>query len=189
MKYILASSSPRRKKLMQEIASDFLIDVSDVDESADKGLPPVDLVETLAYKKGEVVHQRHYDDLVISADTVVVINNKVIGKPTDKEDAKRILRTLSGKEHYVYTGCAFFYKNIHHVFNVKTSVFFNELSDELIDKYVKSGSPLDKAGGYGIQDNESFPIVNRIEGDYYNVVGFPVPEIKKQLESFLELIK
>ena len=188
MKYILASSSPRRKKLMEEISSDFLIDVSEVDETIPSGYSPIQAVEYLAHKKGEVVHNRHYDDLVISADTIVVFNNEIIGKPKDEDDTRRILKELSGNKHYVYTGCAFFYKENVHVFNVKTDVYFCELDDELIEKYIASKSPLDKAGAYGIQDNDVYHLIDHIDGDLNNVIGFPTPIIKEELKEFLNKI-
>ena len=185
MQIILASSSPRRKKLMEEISKDFLIDVSDVDESINKKMSPEDMVQALSIRKGEVVHNRHYEDIVISADTVVAFKGEIIGKPKDEADARRILRLLSGEKHEVYTGVSLFYKEYRHTFYVETLVYFNDLSDELINNYVATGSPLDKAGAYGIQDNDSFPLVNRIEGDLDNVIGFPVNDIKTHLRDFI----
>lgn len=185
MQIVLASSSPRRKKLMEEISKDFIVDVSDVDETITKKLSPQDMVQTLSIRKGEVVHNRHYEDIVISADTVVAFKNEIIGKPKDEKDAKRILKLLSGEKHEVYTGVSLFYKEYRHTFYVETLVYFNKLNDELIDSYVASGSPLDKAGAYGIQDNDIYPIVDKIDGDLKNVIGFPVDDIKEHLRDFI----
>ena len=123
---------------------------------------------------------------MISADTIVVIDNKIIGKPTDAEDAKRILRLLSDKVHYVYTGYAIHYQDKSYVDVVESKVIFNKLNEQLIDRYVKSGSPLDKAGAYGVQDNKIFPIVKEVQGSMSNVIGFPYEDIKKKIEEVLD---
>ena len=177
MRFVLASKSPRRKELMKLISSDFIVVTEDIDEESSYKLPPIKAVEDIAKRKGEAVNKYYPDDLIISADTIVVINNQIIGKPTDKQDAKRILRLLSGKSHFVHTGFRVKYLNKEIVSHVTSEVIFNELSDELIDKYVASGSPLDKAGAYGVQDNEKFPIIKKVIGSIDNVVGFPVKEI------------
>ena len=186
MRYILASKSPRRKDLMKFISSDFLIAIEDIDESSSYNLSPIEAVKDIAKRKGEAVYKSYPDDLVISADTIVVLDNKIIGKPKDEEDAIKILEELSNKTHYVYTGFAIHYQNKLIVDVVETKVVFNKLDDKLIKDYVKSGSPLDKAGAYGIQDNESFPIIKNIIGSYDNVVGFPVKEIKEKIEEIVK---
>ena len=180
---ILASASPRRQELIKQITSDFTIITADIDEDKSYVLSPLNAVLDIAKRKGEKIHADHYDDLVISADTIVVHKNKIIGKPTDAEDAKKILRELSGEMHEVITAYCLFKKDklIEHY--VISKVFFNKLSDELIDEYVKTGSPLDKAGAYGVQDNDKFPIVKEIQGSITNVIGFPVDEIKKDFLS------
>ena len=183
MRYVLASSSPRRKELMKSISSSFLIDVSNVDESVPDTLSPKEAVREISFRKGEVVAKRHKDDIVISADTIVVLDSLIIGKPKDKEDAKRILRLLSDKEHHVYTSYHIFYKGQAIQNTVDSSVYFNKLNDKLINEYVATGSPLDKAGAYGIQDNEKYPIVKKITGSINNVIGFPVEEIIESLKN------
>lgn len=183
MRYVLASSSPRRKELMKFISSSFLIDVSNVDESVPDTLSPKEAVREISYRKGEVVAKRHKDDIVISADTIVVLNNLIIGKPKDEEDAKKILRLLSDKEHHVYTSYHIFYKGQTIQNTVDSSVYFNKLNDKLINEYVATGSPLDKAGAYGVQDNEKYPIVKKITGSINNVIGFPVEEIIESLKN------
>ena len=183
MEYVLASSSPRRKELMKEISEVFSIDVSNVDETVDESLSPVDAVKTIALRKGEAVKVRHPNEVVISADTIVVIDNMIIGKPVDEKDAVRILKLLSGRTHVVYTAYCIFYKDKFIEEVVESSVTFNKLSDELIKEYVASKSPLDKAGAYGVQDNDNFNIIKEIKGSLTNVIGFPVEDIKVSLNS------
>lgn len=185
MRYVLASKSPRRKDLMKFISSDFLVATEDIDEEKSYILSPIDAVKDIAFRKGEAVYKSYPDDLVISADTIVVIDNQIIGKPIDKIDAFNILKKLSDREHKVYTGYAIHYHNKCYVDIVETTVIFNKLSDELINSYIESGSPMDKAGAYGYQDNEKFPIVKKIIGSINNVIGFPVEEIKKKIEEIL----
>lgn len=177
--YILASKSPRRQELLKHIISDFKIIVSNVDENKIKAFP-YDLPLELSKAKAKAVFINYPNDVVIAADTVVIVNNEVLGKPINDEDAKRMLHLLSNKTHDVVTGFTIISKEKTISKSVLTKVTFNELSDELINAYVKSGSPKDKAGAYGIQDKE-FPLIKNIEGSYYNVVGLPLEELKKYL--------
>ncbi len=186
MRFVLASKSPRRQELMKLISSDFIVAVEDIDEESSYKLSPILAVEDIAKRKGEAVDIHYPNDLIISADTIVVLNNQIIGKPADKSDAKRILKELSNKSHYVHTGFRIKYLNKEIVSHVTSEVIFNELSDELIDKYIASGSPLDKAGAYGVQDNKKFPIIKKVIGSVDNVIGFPVKEI---LEAIKEIKK
>ena len=183
--YVLASQSPRRKELMKKISSSFLVDPSNVSEDNPKGNTPIEIVKYLAYIKGKEVKTRHENDLIISADTIVVCNGQIIGKPSDSEDAKRILKLLSGHTHEVYTAFHLFYLDKEEEGLVKSTVSFNKLDDELINAYVASGSPLDKAGAYGIQDNDKFPIIKKLTGSLDNVIGFPVKEIKQSIKELL----
>lgn len=183
---ILASASPRRKELMEkEISPSFQIIVSDIDEtiSFQKFKDVRDIVKDISLRKCLAVAKDHPNDLVIAADTVVVLDDEIIGKPKDKEDAYRILKELSNREHYVYTGYALHQgeKLVQGI--TKSSVFFNELSDELIRAYIASGSPMDKAGAYGIQDYQDFPLVKRTEGSVNNIIGFPTEDIKRDLKK------
>ena len=184
--YVLASQSPRRKELMKKISSSFLVDPSNVEENIPEGLTPVQVVKYLAEIKGKEVKSRHQDDLVISADTIVVFNDQIIGKPVNKEDAKRILQILSDNTHEVYTAYHIFYQDQEIDNAVRSVVAFNRLEDSLIDKYIESGSPLDKAGAYGIQDNKKFHIIKKLTGSKDNVIGFPVKEIKKSIRAILD---
>lgn len=183
MKYVLASKSPRRQELMKLISSDFVVAVEDIDEESSYALSPIKAVEDIAKRKGEAVEKFYPNDLIISADTIVVLDNRIIGKPVDKTDAKRILKELSNKIHYVHTGFRIKYLSKEIVSHVTSEVIFNELSDELIDKYIASGSPLDKAGAYGVQDNDKYPIIKKVIGSIDNVIGFPVKEIKEVAEQ------
>ena len=186
MRYILASKSPRRRDLMKLISSDFIVATEDIDEESSYKLSPIEAVKDIAFRKGEAVYKTYPNDLVVSADTIVVLNNKILGKPIDKDDAYKMLKKLSNKTHYVLTGYAIHYKGRVKVDYVKTKVVFLKLSDELILNYIKTGSPLDKAGAYGIQDSsEELPIIKNIIGSYDNVVGFPVKEIKEAIEEVI----
>ena len=185
MRYILASKSPRRKELMKFISSDFLVAVEDIDEESSYLLPPIEAVKDIAKRKGKAIDSLYPDDLIISADTIVVLDNEIIGKPKDKEDAKRILRMLSNKSHYVYTAYRVKYINKEIINYVESEVIFNKLDKDLIDRYVESGSPLDKAGAYGAQDNNDFPIVKKVIGSFDNVIGFPVKEIKEDIDKII----
>ena len=183
---ILASASPRRKRLMQEeISSCFDIIVPEIDESLSfiNHSDVKEIVKDIAKRKCLKIANEHQDDLVIAADTVVVINEQIIGKPKDKEDAYRMLRMLSNNTHYVYTGYAIHQKDKLVIGVVKSEVTFNDLSDELINNYIASGSPMDKAGSYGYQDNQDFALVKKINGSMTNVIGFPVEEIKDVLNK------
>ena len=183
---ILASASPRRKNLTKELVPSFTIIVPEIDESLSfkKYQNVVDIVKDIANRKCDKISKDHPNDLVIAADTVVVIEDEIIGKPKDKDDAYKMLWKLSGKTHYVYTAYAI-NKDGKRVLNtVKTEVLFNELNDELINSYIASGSPLDKAGAYGFQDNDQFPVVKKVIGSYSNVIGFPVEEIREDLKKF-----
>ena len=183
---ILASASPRRKKLMKEqLFPSFSIIIPEIDESLSfkKYKSVRAIVKDIATRKCLKVSNDHPNDLVIAADTVVVIDKMIIGKPKDKNDAYRMLKMLSNKKHYVYTGYAI-HKDNKLVTNVaKTEVIFNELNDKLINDYIASGSPMDKAGAYGYQDNQDFALVKKIIGSQHNVIGFPTEEIKSDLKK------
>ena len=184
---VLASKSPRRQQLMHRITDDFIVDVSDIDESKSLNLPPLEAVLDIAKRKGLDVAKRHPDQLVISADTIVVIDNLILGKPIDEADASRILNLLSNKTHKVITAyCLLQDEEILEDY-VISEVTFNKLEQSLIDEYIASGSPMDKAGAYGAQDNQDFLIIKNISGSRDNVIGFPVDEIKASLEKFKKI--
>ena len=173
---ILASASPRRKELIKMLTNDFVVIPSDVDESIIHTEPhalPAELSKLKAYS----IFSSYPNDTVIACDTIVILDGKIMGKPKSKEDAKRMLQELSNRKHVVISGYTYINKEKEITRTVRTYVYFNKLSEETIDAYIKSGSPMDKAGAYGIQDEE-FNLVNHIEGSFYNVVGFPVEDIK-----------
>jgi len=185
MKYILASKSPRRKELMKSISPVFDIITKEINEETSYNLSPIDAVKDIAYRKGKEIAANNPNTIVISADTIVVLDNKIIGKPKNPANAVEILNALNNKIHYVYTGFAVFFnkKVINEV--VSTEVVFENLTPGLINEYVDSKSPLDKAGAYGIQDNDRFHIIKKIQGSYDNVVGFPVSEIKDAIKRII----
>ena len=181
MGLVLASASPRRKELLKTLTPDFRIVVSESSET-DEGRNPRATVTLRAIDKARDVSAKCPDDVVIGCDTMVVLDNKVYGKPKDEEDARRILRELSGKWHEVYTGVAFLGEKVQYYFGTVISrVKIRDLTDEKIDEYIQKFSPLDKAGAYAIQDD--FPIVETYEGSYTNIVGFPTEKIEELLQK------
>ena len=185
---ILASASPRRKELLSNMGLDFTVVVSDADESkADKTVPPHIYVQELAFLKAAASGKKilkNRNAIVISADTVVVLDDKILGKPKDKKDAFDMLKSLSGKTHNVYTGfCVLRIRDGKTVCkHVLTGVRFKTLSDEKIERYIDSGEPMDKAGAYGIQGLGAM-LIDGIIGDYFNVVGLPVSALSDVLEE------
>ena len=182
MRYILASKSPRRRELLQEVINNFEIITHEVDETLPEGIHPREGVEILAIRKGEVVAKDAPEAIVISSDTLVELGGVALGKPTDEEDAYRMLRSLSGKAHNVHTGVA-----IHtggKVFSgvASTAVHFREMTDEEIYAYIATGDPMDKAGAYGIQNGGGL-FVTKYDGDYDTVVGLSMNLVKKLLEE------
>ncbi len=173
MKFILASKSPRRKELLSLLDIDFDIVSADIDEAVDKTKPISDEISRLSYDKALAVADLvAKDSVIISADTVVVLDGKILGKPKDKNDAVCMLKNLSGNTHSVITCVTVLFGDRHLTKAVTTEVFFNNISDDEIDAYIKTNESMDKAGAYGIQGRAS-KFVSRINGDYFNVVGFP----------------
>lgn len=170
---ILASRSPRRAFLLKQVGLNFKQIPSHIEEHLN-GMEPEDFVLHYAKKKAEDIHKTHPDSLIIGADTIVVLRNEIIGKPQNNEDAFNILKNLSGKCHEVYTGVSILLNEIHISEIAKTKVYFTFISDEDIREYVFTGEPMDKAGAYGIQGFGS-QFIDKIEGCYFNVMGFPIP--------------
>lgn len=185
---ILASQSPRRRKLLKQLGLRIRVLPSSIEEVLDKDCSPEENARRLALEKALDVAQRVRKGIVIAADTLVVRDHHILGKPTSPEDAKRMLRLLSNTSHYVYTGIALVdvgtRKRVTAV--EKTTVHFRKLEKDEIDRYVASGAPMDKAGAYGIQDDYGAVFVDRIEGCYYNVVGFPLAKFFVLLQKFLK---
>ena len=175
---ILASQSPRRQELLKLITNDFEIKVSNVDETLPSGISPKDAVLYLSKIKAEPF--KNDSDTIIGADTVVALDGKILGKPKNDENAREMLKFLSGKAHSVFTGVTLIKGDITRSFAVETKVKFFDLTDEEIDEYIKTGEPADKAGAYGIQGYGSL-LVEKIDGDYFNVVGLPVSKLAREL--------
>ncbi len=182
---ILASASPRRQQLLSLICDDFSVEPSDIDETVNSNTDLEKTPELLAIKKAEHIFKiGHYNDIVIGCDTGVFINNNMLGKPKSKEEARKMLFMLSGKEHKVITGCAIFHKDTLISFSQTTTVKFYKLTKDDIEDYVSSGEPMDKAGAYGIQGKGAM-LVKGIRGDFYNVVGLPVALLNKRLKELI----
>ena len=181
---ILASQSPRRQELIRHITDDFEVIVSPVEEILPEGIAPEDAPVYLAALKAGAVASTHPDRIVIGADTVVIHDGEIMGKPRDREDAARMLRLLSGSVHTVVTGCCIIQSGRQRRFSQRTEVRFYELTDREIADYIATGEPMDKAGAYGIQEKGSL-FVEGIAGDYFNVMGLPVARLNRELNAML----
>ncbi len=183
MKIILASNSPRRKELLNQLGLDFEVRVmKGIDESYPDNLPSKDVAEFIASKKSSA-YLIASDELLITADTIVVVGQDILGKPHDREDACRMLREISGKTHHVITGVCIRTAAKQSRFSVSTDVRFKNLSDGEIDFYVDHFKPYDKAGAYGIQEWIGLVGVESISGSFYNVMGLPVQRIYEELTA------
>lgn len=183
---ILASNSPRRKELLNGLDLDYEVKVlPDIEETYPESLSTEEIPLYIAEEKAAAYQQMMAkDDLIITADTVVVLGDEVLGKPSDLDDARRMLRELSGKTHQVITGVCLMTKDKKRSFTVTTDVTFKELTDEEIDYYVETYKPLDKAGAYGIQEWIGYIGVTGLNGSYFNVMGLPVQRIYNELKVF-----
>ena len=185
-KIILGSASPRRRELLSQIGIGFTVRVSDKEEVYHSEVPE-EIVKELALMKAENVVREEADFVVIGADTVVVLDQKILGKPADGEDAFRMLKSLQGRAHEVYTGVAVLCckegkMQTVRSHAVKTEVYVHEMTEDEIRGYIATGEPSDKAGGYGIQGAFA-KYIDRIDGDYYNVVGLPVSFVYQTLKE------
>lgn len=201
IKIILASGSPRRKQLLEQIGMEFEVWPSDCEEVITSVVPADVCVELSEMKALDIAsgirayNEAHsdiaseHDIMIIGADTIVVYEDKILGKPKDEQDAKDMLRMLSGKTHSVYTGVTFVFMSEDgrvgsHSFYEKTLVTIYDLSDNEIEEYVAGGDPMDKAGAYGIQGFFA-KYIKKIDGDYYNVVGLPVGRLYREMKNIL----
>ncbi len=182
-RFILASASPRRKEILSNAGYSFEIIVSDADENITEALSPEKTVEELARRKAMSVLGDNEDAVVFGCDTVVAVDGKILGKPTDDEDAFNMLSMLSGKTHTVSTGVCICSKDKAEVFSNTTEVEFYRLSEETIRSYIATGECSDKAGSYGIQGYGNV-LVKEIKGDYFSVMGLPVSESARVLSKF-----
>jgi septum formation protein len=185
----LASKSPRRRKLLKQIAVHFKSLSVDLNEDIIEGEHPVKTVKRLALDKSDAAIKKIKSGIIITADTIVVLNNEIIGKPKNKKNAFDILSRLSGKTHAVYTGFVIYDISTGRkiVDYEKTKVTFRKLLPEEIRSYIETGSPMDKAGAYGIQDDFGAVFVEKINGCYYNVVGLPLAKFYKRLMEFIQI--
>ena len=184
MQYILASASPRRRELLSQVLDDFIVDPARGGEEVNISIFPEDIACALAERKCDEVFHRHSGSTVIGCDTIVVFRCEILGKPKDAADAAATLKMLSGKTHYVITGVCVRNKYRKLIKYDKTEVKFNVLSERFINEYVAGGSPLDKAGSYGIQDGG---LVDKYYGSYTNVVGLPVALVRDMLREIQDL--
>ena len=183
---ILASNSPRRKELLGGLGLEYQVKtLPGIDESYPDNLPGEEIPVYIAREKAEAYRgQMKSDEFIITADTIVWLDGEVMGKPVDEEDAKRMLRKLSGKTHQVITGVCLTTVEEQRSFATLTDVRFAELTDEEIDFYVQHYKPFDKAGSYGIQEWIGYVGVENIEGSYFNVMGLPVQRLYKELQAW-----
>jgi len=183
-KIVLASRSPRRKKLLEQVGLEFEIFESNFDENSVKLADPIELAKFLALKKAEAAAAQYADAIIIGADSVVIFNGAALGKPRDAAEAKKILRELSGKENKGITGYAIIDVKNKIVINShsEATVKFRDLSDEEIDEYIATGEPLDMAGAYGIMDRGA-TLMESVNGNFYSIVGLPINEVYFELRK------
>ena len=184
-KIILASKSPRRRQLLDGLNIPFEVVIHEVEEVFPDGLPMEEIPVYLAKLKAEpFTEELSHDALVITADTIVWIDGKVLGKPNDYEHAAEMLRQLSGKKHVVVTGVCLTSREKQVSFSASTDVYFKDLTDSEIDYYLENYRPYDKAGSYGVQEWIGYIAITRIEGSYFNVMGLPVQRLYEELRKF-----
>ena len=184
MNIVLASNSPRRRELLAGLGLPFQVEVIDgVDESYPSGLQPYEIAEHIASQKA-AAYDIKADELLITADTIVVVDEEILGKPHDAADARRMLNLLSNRTHQVITGVCLFSQKRKRLFSVVTDVTFKALTPEEIDYYITTFKPYDKAGAYGIQEWIGYIGVTSISGSYFNVMGLPVQRIYEELKGF-----
>lgn len=192
--FILASASPRRMELLQYLNFPFAVRASHEDEDITNSLTPPEIVQTLARRKAKAVAINNPQSIILGADTIVVHQDNILGKPQDIEQARSMIRSLSNSTHRVLTGIAMLKtdkKGIiqqEDIFHESTRVTFGPIDGRLLESYLAEGNPLDKAGGYGIQDAWGALFTKHIEGDFYNVMGLPVHTLYKQLKQFAPVI-
>ena len=184
-KIILASASPRRKEILEKTGLKFMVDASDYEEDLSLRMPARRLARYLSCEKAKAIANRYKNAIIIAADTIICLDDKVFGKPRNESDAKRMLNILNGKSHYVITGFTIIDTGEGQSVSrsVVTKVYFKRITRKWIEEYVGTGEPLDKAGAYAIQ-GVGAAIVKKIEGDYNNVVGLPIDALMKAIRKF-----
>ncbi len=182
---ILASKSPRRKEILEMLDWDFEVCSQETEEIFDEEKSIEENMQRIAMQKAKAVIEGHENSLILACDTMVVVENKIFGKPKNIEEAKVMLKSLSGKYSYVYSAVALLHvtKGLEKSFVEKTKIYFHEISEEEMEKYIATGEPVDKAGAYAIQGKASI-FIQKIEGDYWNVVGLPIARIYQTLKEW-----
>ena len=183
MKLILASASPRRKEILSYLNIPFEIIAADIKETIDDNKPLQEEIERLSFLKANEIFKDHNDAVVIGSDTIVTLDDKVLGKPKSIEEAKEMLHLLENNKHVVITGVTIISDKMSETFSVVSDVYFNPLSDEEIEEYVKTKEPLDKAGAYAIQGIGG-KFIKKIDGDYYAIMGLPLSQIYNRLKKY-----
>lgn len=184
--FILGSNSPRRSQILKEMGLDFKIIASNIDETIPKGIKNKNVPIYLAKEKANFLFKElNENEILITADTIVLMNDEIITKPSNKKDAKDILQKISNNKHEVITGICITSNSNQHSFSSKTEVFFNKISDSEIEYYLEKFKPYDKAGSYGIQEWLGLISVRKIIGSYTNVVGLPSSELYQELNKFI----
>ena len=187
MNIILASASPRRRELMKLITNNFTAVSVDADETIPSNIESLEASEYLAKIKTKSALEKFPENIIIGCDTTVICNNKILCKPKDKDVCREFMQMLSGRTHQVATGCCIMNQNVMNSFTVITDVTFRQLSDDEIETYISTNEPYDKAGGYGIQGKGAL-LIEKINGDYFNVVGLPVSRLNQELNAFYKYI-
>jgi len=183
-KITLASGSPRRKQMLEELGLSFIVKTKETDETYPADLNTLEVAEYIAIKKAEAFKDTiNNDELIITADTVVLTDNTILGKPKDRQEAYNMLKSLSGKAHKVISGVCLKTSENKHSFSSTTEVYFKDLTDDEIYYYIDNYKPFDKAGAYGIQEWIGFIGVERIDGSYFNVVGLPIQRLYTELKK------
>jgi septum formation protein len=181
---VLASGSPRRKQLLEQMGLSFRVKQTDADETLPEGAPPDEAATELARRKAAVAVEKEPKALVIAADTIVIVGGKILGKPADEREAAEMLKMLRGRTHEVATGVCVAWQGVYRTACECTDVTFDDMTDADIGHYVSTGEPLDKAGAYGIQGRAGV-FISRIEGCWYNVMGLPLAALRNLLEQAL----
>lgn len=186
MKIILKSSSPRRKEILEKAGYEFEIHTYDVDETVNPNKTPYENVKSIGLKKALANVEDFFNDIQIGCDTIVVLDNKIYGKPKDLIDAKEILKKLSGKVHQVMSGVGIIYQNHIYNFVCTSDVYFKELTDDMIDSYLETKESLGKAGAYAIQ-GEGAKLIEKYEGSLNNIIGLPIEDINRIIGEIYDM--
>ena len=182
-KLILASQSPRRKQILEMLNIPFEIIVADIDEKINPDNELTKEIENISFLKALKVFNDNKDAVVIGADTIVVVDGKILGKPKNEEEAKQMLKLLQDNMHYVITGVTILSSKQSETFSNVSEVYFNPITDEEIDEYIKTKEPMDKAGAYAIQGIGA-KFIRKINGDFYSIMGLPVSEVSQRLKKY-----